>query len=225
MPKIELIIFDFDGVIVDSEHLSSAIHSETLQQVGVPLSHADIDNQFTGLDFGSMMTKLTADFGQGKADKFAATIEANYERKMRAELKLMPHILDFLNATNLAFCIASNSKMSRLMINQQATGITNIFDGKTFSADMVKHPKPAPDLFLYAAGQMGCAAETCLVIEDGIHGIKAANDAGMHSIGFVGGTHCSDQHAEHLFNAGAIRVFDDMYELEKLVKGNGNGEY
>lgn len=217
MVKIELIIFDFDGVVVDSEHLSSAVHAETLQQVGMPLSPEDIDNQFTGLDFGSMMDKLAQDYGRDKTKRFAATIEANYANKMQTELQLMPHMLSFLQATELTFCIASNSKMTRLINNQQATNIADIFNGKTYSADMVKHPKPAPDLFLYAAQQMGFAPKACLVIEDGAHGIKAANAAGMRSIGFTGGSHCKNGHAARLTNAGASHVFDDMGELANII--------
>lgn len=217
MVKIELIIFDFDGVVVDSEHLSSTVHAETLQQVGVPLSIADFGNQYTGMDFTSMMSKLVADYGQDKADLFAAMIEANYVQKMQAELQLMPHILRFLQTTDVSFCIGSNSKMTRLIINQQATGIANIFDGKTYSADMVTNPKPAPDLFLHAAKQMGFAPKECLVIEDGAHGIKAANAAGMRSLGFTGGSHCKEGHAERLRDAGALRVFDDMSELADII--------
>ncbi|MBL1419017.1 MAG: HAD-IA family hydrolase [Alphaproteobacteria bacterium] len=217
MANIELVIFDFDGVIVDSEHLSSAVLAETLQQVGVPLRQDDIVNQFTGLDFASMMSQLVVDYGQEKIELFADKIENNYTQKMRTELQLIPHILAFLQTTKLAFCIASNSKMSRLLNNQQNTNIADIFSGKTYSADMVKHPKPAPDLFLYAAQQMGFAPEVCLVIEDGAHGIKAANDAGMPSIGFTGGSHCKDGHAQRLTNAGALHVFDNMSELTNII--------
>ena len=217
MAKIELIIFDFDGVVVDSEHLSSAVHAETLQQVGMPLSPEDFGNQFTGLDFGSMMDKLAQDYGRDKAERFAATIEANYADRMQAELQLMPHMLSFLQTTKLAFCIASNSKMARLINNQQATDIADIFSGKTYSADMVKHPKPAPDLFQHAAQQMGFEPAACLVIEDGAHGIKAANAAGIRSIGFTGGSHCKDGHAKRLANAGALHVFNDMSELANII--------
>ena len=217
MANIELIIFDFDGVVVDSEHLSSAVHAETLQQVGMPLSPEDIDNQFTGLDFGSMMDKLAEDYGRDKADRFAAMIEENYADKMRAELQLIPHMLSFLKSTKLAICIASNSKMPRLINNQQTTNIADIFNGKTYSADMVKHPKPAPDLFLHAAQQMGFAPAACLVIEDGAHGIRAANDAGIRSIGFTGGSHCKDGHAARLQQAGALHVFDNMNELANII--------
>lgn len=217
MANIELIIFDFDGVVVDSEHLSSAVHAETLQQVGVPLSPEDIDGQYTGLDFTSMMDKLVQDYGRDKAERFAATIEANYADKMRAELRLMPHMLSFLQATKLAFCIASNSKIPRLINNQQTTNIADIFNGKTYSADTVKHPKPSPDLFLHAAQQMGFAPAVCLVIEDGAHGIKAANAAGMRSIGFTGGSHCKNGHTERLTNAGALHVFDNMSKLANII--------
>ena len=133
----------------------------------------------------------------------------------------MPHMLSFLQVTDLAYCIASNSKMTRLMINQQATGIADIFDGKTYSADMVGHAKPAPDLFLYAAQQMGFEPETWLVIEDGAHGIKAANAASMLSIGFTGGSHCKDGHAGRLRDAGALHVFDDMRELADIINSLG----
>ncbi|MCJ8324935.1 MAG: HAD family phosphatase [Rhizobiales bacterium] len=217
MPKIELIIFDFDGVIVDSEALSSAVHAQTLQQIGVPLTHADIDKHYTGLDFASMMQKISAEHGDVKAAAFAATIEANYAQIMRNELQLMPHIFSFLQTTKLKFCIGSNSKMQRLKTNQQATNIDAIFANKTFSADMVANPKPAPDLFLYAAEKMAVSAKNCVVIEDGAHGIKAASTAGMKSIGFVGGSHCNDGHAQRLLDAGALQVFSDMRELPKII--------
>lgn len=217
MSNIKLIIFDFDGVVVDSEHLSSAIHAETLQQVGVPLSANDIDIQYTGVDFTSMINKIGNDFGREKTDRFVEIIENNYCQKMRNELQLMPHMLSFLNSTELGFCIASNSKMSRLLNNQQATNIADIFDGKTFSADMVARPKPAPDLFIYAAKQMGFAPDVCLVIEDGTHGIEAANAAGIRSIGFYGGSHCKAGHAQRLSDAGALHVFDDMNELANII--------
>lgn len=223
MPKTELIIFDFDGVLVDSEHLSSAIHAETLQLVGVPLSHADIDKQYTGLDFNSILSQISDEFGADKTEKFAQTIEANYKQKMQAELQLMPHMLDFLNATDLAICIASNSKMSRLINNQQVTKIEHIFDGKTYSADMVERPKPAPDLFLFAAQRMGFAPQNCLVIEDGAHGIRAAREAGIKSVGFYGGSHCKTGHGDRLKNAGALYIFNDMSQLAGIIESINNG--
>lgn len=225
MLPIKLIIFDFDGVVVDSEHLSSAVHAETLQQIGVPLTARDIDLNYTGLDFASMMTKLMHDYGIDKANLFANLIEENYAIKMRAELKLMPYIGEFLGATDLQICIASNSKMIRLMINQKATGIDAVFDDLTFSADMVRRPKPAPDLFLYAAQQMKIPTTNCLVIEDGAHGIKAANAASMRSIGFNGGSHCTAGHDQRLMDAGALHCFDDMSELTQIIKDIDNGKY
>lgn len=225
MAKIKLIIFDFDGVVVDSEHLSSAIHAQTLQQVGIGLTEQDIDNQYTGTDFPTMIKQLSHDFGHSKAALFANRIEANYLLKMQNELQLMPHILEFLFNTNLKFCIASNSKMSRLNNNLSATKINNLFAEKIFSADMVKHPKPAPDLFLYAAKQMGIATENCLVIEDGTHGIKAANEAGIRAIGFYGGTHCKGGHDTKLQNAGALHVFANINQLTDIIKDIDDGKY
>lgn len=224
MSQIKLIIFDFDGVVVDSEHLSSAIHAETLQQVGVPLTPADIDNRYTGLDFTTMMDEIGREYGTEKAARFVDIIEANYCQKMRDELQLMPHILSFLQATNLAFCIASNSKMSRLLNNQQATKIDKIFSNITYSAEMVARPKPAPDLFLYAAEQMGYAPKHCLVIEDGVHGIKAAQDAGMNSLGFVGGSHCTAEQRQKLSAAGAMHIFDDMSGLPAVIESINDGK-
>lgn len=225
MPKIELIIFDFDGVVVDSENLSSAVHAETLLQIGVPLSIEEFGQHYTGLDFDSILNKFAIEYGQDKADKFAELIEENYAAKMTANLQLMPHLLSFLKSTRLAICIASNSKMRRLVLNQEVTEIEGIFNAVTFSADMVERPKPAPDLFLHAATKMGFATTNCLVIEDGAHGIKAAMAAGMKAIGFYGGSHCKVGHDKRLANAGAVTCFKDMHQLAKIIKDIDNGEY
>lgn len=225
MAKVELIIFDFDGVIVDSENLSSQAHAETLQQAGINLTIEQVDEQFIGIDVPTMRATLQSQFGAEKVKLYAENIDRVYKQKFRQELRLIPHIREFITTTKMPICIASNSTPDRLTISQQITNISDIFNGKTFSASMVKRPKPAPDLFLHAAKEMGYAPENCLVIEDGAHGVTAAVEAGIKSIGFYGGSHCKPGHAAQLTAAGAIHIFNDMSELTNIIKGINNGKY
>lgn len=213
----ELVIFDCDGVLVDSEHLASTVHARMLASVGIVASPEQILRRFTGSTDRAMYAVLEEELGRplpaSHAELTAAEMRAAFERELApirgvaAALERLPH----------AKCVASNSGLATLKLGLTVTGLIGHFAPNIFSAQMVERGKPAPDLFLYAARQMGVAPGRCLVVEDSVHGVNAARAAGMRVLGFCGGTHCAPGHADALAAAGATLTFADMADLPALV--------
>lgn len=139
---------------------------------------------------------------------------------MRDELLPIPGIADIIGQLGSSMCVASNSGPEYLADALKTTGLIGAFAPHIFSAHMVEHGKPAPDLFLYAAAQMKVAPADCLVIEDSINGVKAGVAAGMTVFGFDGASHCGPGYRDKLSAAGARLVFDDMAGLPGLIAGS-----
>jgi HAD superfamily hydrolase (TIGR01509 family) len=215
--RVDLLIFDCDGVLVDSEMLASTVHARMLASVGIVASPEQILRRFTGSTDRAMYAVLEEELGRplpaGHAEMTAAEMRAAFER----ELQPVRGVADALARLALPKCVASNSGLGTLRLGLTVTGLIHHFAPNVFSAQMVERGKPAPDLFLYAARQMGAAPANCLVIEDSVHGVTAARAAGMRVLGFCGGSHCAPGHAETLKAAGASLTFADMAELPDLV--------
>jgi HAD superfamily hydrolase (TIGR01509 family) len=150
-------------------------------------------------------------------DDFPQRLRARLEAAFANELQPMPGIATTLDSLPTARCVASSSYPDRLSFTLGRTGLLHYFAPHIFSATMVQRGKPAPDLFLYAAAQMGIDPRDCLVIEDSRAGVEAANAAGMRVLGFVGGAHCRLDHADRLRGAGANTIFSDMRELPRIL--------
>ena len=212
-----LLIFDCDGVLVDSEMIGCRVEASFLTDIGIPISVNEIMERYVGISETAMFADLEARCGRqlplGFGDKLRERIAAAFE----AELGAMPGIETALTAISLPRCVASSSKPDSLRHSLNLVGLLRHFHPHIFSADQVMRGKPAPDLFLFAASQMDVRPEACTVIEDSQAGVMAAVAAGMRVFGFTGGSHCRPGHAARSREAGAVTVFDDMRNLPALI--------
>ena len=208
--SFDLIIFDCDGVLIDSELLSVQADIACLAEYGIELSAEEIIERYTGTS--GMLADLEARYGRtlpGFGERYRQLVRPLFE----AELKAIPGVAAVLDSLACRRCIASSSGPEGLRHALSLVGLFDRFDPNIFSASMVARGKPEPDLFLYAAERMGVAPQRCVVIEDSIPGIAAAVAAGMLAIGFTGGSHCRPGHAARLAEKGAALVIGRMEEL------------
>ena len=208
----DLVIWDCDGVLIDSELLSVQADRECLAEDGIDLSAEEILDRYTGISMAGMLSDLEARFGRKLRD-FAARHRERLNRLFEAELRPIPGIAAVLDSLACRVCVASSATPERLQHALSLVGLYDRFHPHIFSAAHVARGKPAPDLFLHAAERMGVAPQRCIVIEDSLPGIVAAVAAGMPAIGFTGGSHCRPGHGARLAKAGAASVIDDMRGL------------
>lgn len=214
-----LVIFDCDGVLVDSEPIAMAVLLETIRAQGLEIDPAQGYELFLGRSLASVGQMLVEDFGV-KLDPLALEEmrQRLYER-FRAELKPTPRTPEVLAALAVPFCVASSSQPERVELSLRLTGLWDHFDGKLFSATMVSHGKPAPDLFLLAAERMGYDPANSLVVEDSAAGIRAAQAARMRVAGYTGGGHARNtEHEARLRALDPDWIIGDMRELPKLLR-------
>jgi HAD superfamily hydrolase (TIGR01509 family) len=215
-----LVIFDCDGVLVDSERLACDVQARALTAYGLALSEADVAKRFLGVSARDMRAALEIDLGRPLPADHEARCSAELYDLFRRELKPVRGIsavLAALSATNHPRCVASSSSPERIALALDVAGLSRHFDGNVFSSTMVARGKPAPDLFLYAADKIGLAPADSVVIEDSANGIKAARSAGMLAVGFLGGSHCAPDHGDKLVEAGADRICRDASELARVL--------
>ncbi|MFD2264433.1 HAD family hydrolase [Lacibacterium aquatile] len=213
----DLVIFDCDGVLVDSEIISCASLAALLTLHGVPTSAGEAMERFLGRSVVAIAEDFETRAGRPLPADFLPTFREDVAARMRVELTAIPDIakaLTYLETAGVPFCLASSSERARIDLSLSVTGIADFFDGRIFNAAMVKHGKPAPDLFLLAAERMGADPSRCLVIEDSVAGVQAGKAAGMTVWGFIGGLHHQGgKGAEVLAAAGADRVFNKMTDF------------
>jgi len=219
LENVMLLIFDCDGVLVDSEPLSCRIDAEILTECGVPYTAEDVARDFTGVSIKDQIARIESDRGVRLPDDFTERLNRTLFQRFEAELKPIAGVRDAILSLPLPRCVASSSTPERIALSLRVTGLADLFD-HVFSSTQVARGKPAPDLFLHAAGQMNARPEDCLVVEDSVAGVQAAIAAGMRVIGFAGGGHCGPDHAEKLRRAGAPVVIDRMAELPDTVRGS-----
>jgi HAD superfamily hydrolase (TIGR01509 family) len=184
-----LVIFDCDGVLVDSETLSAGILMSMMQAEGFPISEESFRSDFLGRSFAAAAARAADRFGRPLPDDFEGRYRSRLLERLRTDLKPMPDVLPLLGAVSVPFCLATSSSPQRLAVTLAATGLERFFLGRAFTASEVKHGKPAPDLFLHAARRMGVEPSRCLVIEDSELGVNAGLAAGMTVCHFAGGAH------------------------------------
>lgn len=188
MPPVTLIIFDCDGVLIDSEVISASVLIDEAAADGIPLTLAYIREHFLGRSFPTVAATIRAEFGTVLPDDFEARYRASLLSRFETELRITPGLLDVLPRITVPRCLATSSSPPRLARSVAITGLDEWFAHR-FTASEVKRGKPAPDLFLHAARRMGVAPENCLVIEDSRPGILAAQAAGMRAALYTGGSH------------------------------------
>lgn len=210
---MDLFIFDCDGVLVDSEIVSFEVEAEALVAAGIPVTSQDLLNRFVGTSSAAMFATLEREHGLCLPEDFASGIARRVLEVFDARLRPIPGIAELLAGLPDPKCVASSSDPARIRHSLTLAGILGHFEPHIFSATQVRRGKPAPDLFLFAAERMATPPARCLVIEDSVAGVTAARAAGMTVLGFTGGSHCLDDHADRLRAAGAAEVFGAMGEI------------
>jgi HAD superfamily hydrolase (TIGR01509 family) len=214
MLDYNLVIFDCDGVLIDSEVLSCSCLVETLADYGIHLSLEEVFERFLGRSSTAVAGYYRDLMGGPLPDDFAADLRARLAARFAAALLPMPDVATVLTSLDRPYCLASSSDSERIRISLAVTRLDRFFEGRIFTAAMVARAKPAPDLFLHAAATMGVSPAQSLVIEDSINGVLAAKAAGMTVWGFTGGSHYAGRDmAPSLKAAGADRIFQAMAEF------------
>lgn len=211
-----LLIFDCDGVLVDSEALACEIDAQILTKIGLPHTAQDIARKFVGVSFKDMVARLEAEHGRTLPTDLGAQLDCALFAKFETDLNPIEDVREAILSLPYPRCVASSSTPDRIALSLRITGLSDLFD-HVFSATQVARGKPAPDLFIHAAKSMGASPQDCVVIEDSAAGIQGALAAGMQAIGFVGGAHCGPEHAEKLKQAGARTIIKQMTDLPKMV--------
>ena len=219
--NVDLVIFDCDGVLVDSEVISCRAHAETLTRHGYPISADEVLVRFLGVSDREARMTIEAELGRSLPDDFEAQMKQAALQRYADDLQSIPYVDAVIAAIALPKCVASSGTPEKIRHGLDCAKLYDILVPHIFSATQVKRGKPAPDLFLFAAEQMGAAPERCLVIEDSVPGVTGARAAGMTVLGFRGGSHCQMGHADLLRDAGAAATFDDMRQLPELVRRIG----
>ncbi|MFE2971417.1 HAD family hydrolase [Streptomyces sp. NPDC059340] len=209
---IELVIFDCDGVLIDSERIAVRVHVAVGAELGWPLTETEVIDKFIGRSIVSNAEQITARVGQRRATHWLERFEQLHRAAVDAELTPVDGILEVLDTLTLPSCVASGGSHDTMRHTLGHTGIYPYFEGRIFSASEVAHGKPAPDLFLHAAEQMGVHPSACIVVEDSKYGIQAARAAGMRALGYTGGL----TPAQWLEGPNTT-VFEDMRKLPTLL--------
>ena len=212
-----LIIFDCDGVLVDSESLAAENLRAELTAIGFSGATSDYLARLRGRTMAEAMRMVEADWGRTLPDDFLARLRARDVGTFESHLKAVAGVPEILDRLPVPVCVASSGSPEKIRHSLGLTGLLERFEPHLFSAASVARGKPAPDLFLLAARTMGSAPANCAVIEDSVPGIVAAVAAGMHPLGFVGASHGGETLGTALAQAGAARVFRDMRDLPELL--------
>lgn len=212
----KLIIFDCDGVLVDSEPLAAEAYVRVYAKQGLPIT-PEIIAECVGMKQADIILRVEQLTGYslplaGEADVWPQTMAV-----FKEGLKPVPGIRAFLRNLTSPCCVASSSSIERIYFSLETTGLLEFFDPYIFSSSMVSRGKPAPDLFLFAADRMGIAPENCIVIEDSPFGVQGAVAAGMTVVGFTGGSHTTADHRDKLLEAGATFASSNWHEAETFL--------
>jgi HAD superfamily hydrolase (TIGR01509 family) len=218
--NFDLVIFDCDGVLVDSEALACVVHAEVLTAHGYAISAEQVHDRFLGRSSREARFEVETEMGRVLPDEYTVQLKATIDRVFGEQLAPVPGIAEALAKLSLPVCVASSGTPTRIVSSLTTTGLIERFAPHLFSASQVANGKPAPDLFLFAASEMGVNPSRCVVIEDSVPGVIGAKAAGMTVLGFHGGAHCGPGTATALQAAGADATFDDMRQLPGLVERN-----
>lgn len=206
-------IFDCDGVLIDSERLAVKVDVLVLSELGWPLSEAEVVERFVGRSDRETRAEIETQLGRKLPAGWQERVNALYHQAFAAELAPVAGILEALDQITLPTCVASSGTHEHLRYTLRLTGLFDRFAGRVFSAEDVGRGKPAPDLFLHAADRMGAVPAGCLVVEDSRPGVEAARAAGMRVLAFAGGLS-----PRELLDGPDTTLFADMRELPGLVR-------
>jgi HAD superfamily hydrolase (TIGR01509 family) len=208
----ELVIFDCDGVLVDSERIAVRVNVAVGAELGWPITEAEVIERFIGRSARSISEQVAARLGDQLAAVWRRECERLHRQAVDTDLVAVEGIVEALDAITLPTCVASSGSHDKMRHTLARTGLYQRFDGRIFSATEVARGKPAPDIFLHAASRMGVAPSACVVVEDSRYGVQAARAAGMRVLGYAGGLTPA-----HWLEGPDTVVFDDMHDLPALI--------
>lgn len=211
MSSPRLVIFDCDGVLVDSEPSANRVFAAALNELGLDLDPDEVCATFIGLSMSRCVEIIEQRLGRPVPSGFVADVRARTLEAFRDELRPVPGVVEVIRALDRPYCVASSGELEKMRFTLGRTGLLASFEGRMFSASQVPRGKPSPDLFLFAAREMSVAPEACIVVEDSVPGVLAARAADMPALGFA-----ARSDPERLARAGA-RVFQKMSELPVLL--------
>jgi HAD superfamily hydrolase (TIGR01509 family) len=218
---MKLVIFDCDGVLINSEVIFIAAELKFLKEAGLEYERRQYMKDYTGMPYDAWRLKLAVEAGQrlGEplAEGFFEGLNDYVSERLESDLTVISGVRETILSLDLGRCVASSTGNEGLHWKLGHTGLADLFTDAVFSGDMVSRGKPEPDLFLHAANVMDVAAQHCLVVEDSCNGVLAGKAAGMVVIGFSGGDHCLDEHEDDLMQAGADRVIDTFADLKPTI--------
>jgi HAD superfamily hydrolase (TIGR01509 family) len=210
---IRAIIFDCDGVLVDSEVIAQEVEMSMLGEIGLHYNRREFNVRFMGTSEAAFWESLEADglarLGRSITAELRAPLNARIRVAFRERLAAVPGAREAVSSVRQLKAVASSSSSRALRVKLKRVGLWDQFAPHVYSADHVTHAKPAPDLFLYSAAMLNVPVDECLVIEDSMNGVRAALAAGMRAWGFLGGSHHDEDSGARLIDAGAERIVDD----------------
>ncbi|MCB5272727.1 6-phosphogluconate phosphatase [Arthrobacter sp. SO5] len=208
----ELVVFDCDGVLVDSEVISVRVDQLVLADLGWELELGEIVERFVGRSESDFIAAIEEQLGIALEEGWDRKYEPWYRAAFERDLAAVDGVVEALDGLGLPHCVASSGSHAKMQHTLGRTGLLHRFEGRIFSATEVRNGKPAPDLFLHAAGTLGAEPERCAVVEDSAYGVQAARAAGMHVFAYAGGVTPADRLA-----GPGTTVFHDMRRLPELI--------
>ena len=214
---MDAVIFDCDGVLVDSEVIASRVVADMFLAHVPGLNRDEFVSNLAGVSDAEVVERCRRDFGVRFPDDFLDQIEDAVDDALNQELEAIPGADTLVGNIRLTKAVASNSRRARVARSLRRANLTDAFGDRIYSAEQVPLPKPAPDVYLLAADGLGVSPANCLVVEDSTAGVTAARSAGMTVIGFAGASHVLPGHADALRQAGAIEAVPDMPSVGQVI--------
>ena len=220
MSGFDLVLFDCDGVLVDSEIIAAEVESKLLRDSGFDITPEDMCIRFAGMDWKSILLTIEQEADIPVSAQLIDKSEKLLDAALARRVKMIDGVRYALAKITEQRCICSNSSSHRLDLMLTKVGLKPYFEGHIYSAKDLgpDRTKPRPDIYMHGAAQFGVDPSRCLVVEDSVHGVHAARAAGMRVIGFTGGSHTYPNHADRLIDSGAETVISRMIELPQMVE-------
>lgn len=214
-----LLVFDFDGVVADSEIVSNLMLAEALTELGLPTTLEDSYARYMGKRYVDLIAAIESDLGRPLPSRFAEDWQASTFVRFRTDLKPVRGVMDFLEAFSATpKCIASSSSPERLALCLDVLDLNDEFQPHVYSTTAVSRGKPHPDVFLHAADCVGIQPNRAIVLEDSPSGVEGGVAAGMGVIGLLAASHIGDGHGDRLLAAGASHVAVSFAEVEEILR-------
>jgi HAD superfamily hydrolase (TIGR01509 family) len=218
MPASPFLLFDCDGVLIDSEILATRVSLRKLADFGYAATEHAHSQRFAGMMDTAILRILSQELNTLWPEDFYDDLQSSMQQAFKEELAAIPGMPELLASLSIPKAVVSNSSMHHVQTSLLATGMYGFFEERMFSSQQVQHPKPAPDLYLLALQTLGLTPAQTLVVEDSPSGVTAAKAAGLEVVGFLGASHIFEGHDQKLLEAGADHLATDASSLEALIR-------